>query len=629
MASQRKRTRSMRTWLMAFLVCALLHPVIAAEPERPNIVLILADDLGINDLGCYGRKEHTTPQLDLLAKDGLRFTCAYTAQPICSPSRAALMTGKCPARLHLTNYLPGRPDAPSQKLLNVVMEGQLPVEEVTLAELLKRHGYATGLFGKWHLGGKGFGPKEQGFDVAFEPPTDSEPSATEGGKNEYAITQAAMTFIEEHQEAPFFCYVPHHCPHIRLHGKPELIAKHQRTFNPANAALLETLDDAVGLLLKKLDELDLAKKTIVIFTSDNGGLHVLESPDSPATHNTPYRAGKGYVYEGGLRVPLIVRWPDQVRAGSVSDAPVVLTDLVPTLLHAAGIDPAKTVGPLDGVNLLPLLKGERLPPQPLFWHFPHYTNQGSRPAGAIRDGDWKLIEHLEDGTWELFNLAEDAGETKNLAETSPQHGIPLLSKLHAWRKSVGAQLPAPNPEFDAALHRRLYVDQDPSQLKAGETASVTAIAWKEWRVAMNSAIKDRQPKITPATGDIRLHAKDARIHAKTMRYEPEPHKNVLGYWVNPADWADWEFDVPAAGRYEVEIQQGCGAGCGGSEVHVEIGDTKLAFIVQETGHFQHMILRNIGTVELPKGKSTLAIKPQTKPGPAVMDVRRVVLRPVP
>lgn len=617
-------------WHLALLLCCGMIPIaIAAESDRPNIVLILADDLGINDLGCYGRAEHKTPHLDQLAKDGMKFTCAYTAQPICSPSRAALMTGKSPARLHLTNYLPGRADAPSQKVLNVVMEGQLPLEEVTVAEMLHRHGYATGMFGKWHLGGAGFGPNEQGFDVALQTPTESQPSDSEGGKNEYAITHAALQFIEAQRDQPFFCYIPHHNPHIGLKARPELIEKHQDAFNPAYAAMLETLDDTVGLVLKKLDALDLTKKTMVIFTSDNGGLHVRESPDSPATHNTPYRAGKGYLYEGGLREPLIVRWPDQVRAGSVSDAPVVLTDLVPTLLNAAGIDPAKTVGPLDGVNLLPLFKGEVLPARPLFWHFPHYTNQGSRPAGAIRDGDWKLVENLEDGTWELFNLSEDPGETKDLAQSSPQQGIPLLSKLHAWRKSVGAQMPVPNPEFDPVLHRRLYVEQDPSRLTAGETASVVADAWKDWRQAMNQAIRGQKPKLTPATGDIRLHAKDARIHAQTMRYEPEPHKNVLGYWVNPQDWADWEFDVPTAGRYEVEIQQGCGNGCGGSEVHVEIGDTKLAFIVQETGHFQHMIQRNLGMVELPAGKATLAIKPQTKPGPAVMDVRRVVLRPAP
>jgi hypothetical protein len=190
-------------------------------------------------------------------------------------------------------------------------------------------------------------------------------------------------------------------------------------------------------------------------------------------------------------------------------------------------------------------------------------------------------------------------------------------------------MPTPNPDFDPALHRRLYVQQDPSQLSAEATAAATEPKWKAWRAAMNAAIKDRQPSITPATGDIRLHARDARIHAQTMRYEPEPHKNVLGYWTNPADWADWEFEVARAGEFEVEIQQGCGERCGGAQVNVEVGGRTLKFTVQETGHFQHMVLLPIGQVELAAGKHTLAVKPQTKPGAAVMDVRRIVLRPAP
>lgn len=619
-----------QNWMLVTIFCwGVIATGYAAEKDPPNIVLILADDLGINDLGCYGRSEHRTPHLDQLAKSGKRFTCAYTAQPICSPSRASLMTGKCPARLHLTNYLPGRADAPSQKLLNVVIEGQLPLEEVTIAELLKQHGYVTGLFGKWHLGGKGFGPTDQGFDEAFLPPGDSQPSETEGGKNEYAITRAAIEFIRQHQQESFFCYVPHHCPHIRLAAKPELIEKNRDAFNPTYAAMIETLDDTVGMLLKTLEELNLTQKTIVIFTSDNGGLHVLESPDSPATHNTPYRAGKGYVYEGGLREPLIVRWPKVVSPGSTEDTPVVLTDLVPTLLQAAGIDPAKTVGPLDGVSLMPLLTGNELPPRPLYWHFPNYTNQGSRPASVLREGDWKLVENLEDGSHELFNLKDDVSETKNLAETQPSRVKELQAKLQTWRQRVGAQMPTLNPEFDAALHRPLYVDRDSSQLIPEKTAVETAALWKDWRAAMNQAIRERRPIVTPGKGDIRLPAKEARVHGEKLRYEPESYKNVLGYWTNAADWADWQFTVAQPGRYEVEIQQGCGDGCGGSEVLVEVGDAKLKFVVQETGHFQQMILRTIGTVDLPAGSATLAIKPQSKPGPAVMDVRRVVLRPVP
>ena len=254
-------------------------------PTRPNIVLILADDLGINDLGCYGRKDHRTPNLDRLASQGMRFTCAYTAQPICSPSRAAIMTGKCPARLNLTNFLPGRPDAPSQRLLQPRIEGQLPLEEVTIAELLKNAGYATGLFGKWHLGGPGFGPKEQGFDVAVSPPANTKPTLETGGKGEFAITAAAEKFIEDHRDRPFFCYVPHNNPHIPLAAAPELVEKHRDAFNPVYAAMIETLDDSVGRLMAKVESLGLTDRTIFLFTSDNGGLHVLESPGTPATYN--------------------------------------------------------------------------------------------------------------------------------------------------------------------------------------------------------------------------------------------------------------------------------------------------------------------------------------------------------
>jgi arylsulfatase A len=611
------------------VVCTAASGVLAADPPaRPNIVLVFADDLGIHDLACYGRGDHRTPQLDKLASQGMKFNSAYTAQPICSPSRAAIMTGKSPARLHLTNFLAGRADSPSQKLLQPRIEGQLPLEEVTIAELLRGAGYSTGLFGKWHLGGARFGPKEQGFDVVVSPPANTMPGPNEEGKGEYAITAAAEKFMEENRDRPFFCYVPHNNPHIPLAASAERTAKHAGAFHPVYAAMIETLDDAVGRLLAKIDSLGLTQRTIFIFTSDNGGLHVLEFPGTPATHNGPCRAGKGYLYEGGIREPLLIRWPGVVAAGAVCDTPVVLTDLVPTLLEAAGIEPAKAVGPLDGVTLTKVLRGGELPARPLFWHFPNYTNQGGRPAGAMRDGDWKLVEHFEDGTLELFHLKDDPQETKNLAEKEQTRVQQMLEKLRRWRTQVGAQMPIPNPEFDPALHRKLYVEQDASRLAAESTAAATEPAWKAWREAMNAAVKGRKPIVTPAKGDIRLHAKDARVHAETMRYEPQPNKNVLGFWVKPSDWADWEFEVEKAGRYEVEVQQGAGAGSGGAEVAVEVGGQTLKFVVQDTGHFQNMIQRVIGEVELTAGKQVLAVKPQTKPGVAVMDLRRVVLRPV-
>lgn len=604
------------------------HAVLA-EPHtaKPNIILVLADDLGINDLHCYGRKEHHTPNLDRLSSQGMRFTCAYTAQPICSPSRAALMTGKCPARLHLTNFLLGRADAASQRLLQPRIEGQLPLEEVTIAEVLQRAGYKTGLFGKWHLGNKGFSPTDQGFDVAFMPKATMQPLPETGGKGEYVITEAAEKFIEEHREKPFFCYVPHNCPHIPLSAIPGVVAKNQGAFQPQYAAMIETLDDAVGRLMAKVDALGLADRTIFIFTSDNGGLHVLEFEGTPATYNRPYRAGKGYVYEGGLREPLLVRWPGVVRPGSDCATPVVLTDLVPTLLEAAGVDVAKEVGPLDGVSIAGLLRGQTLPARTLFWHFPNYTNQGGRPAGAVRDGDWKLVENFEDSSLELYNLAQDAGEQKNLATAEPDRARELHSDLKAWRQRVGAQMPRPNPDFDEALHRRLYEDQDPSKLVAKATAAETAPAWEEWREQMNAAVKGHKPPVTPSTGDVRLHARDARVHGKSLRYESAPNKNVLGFWTDASDWAEWPLEIDKPGAYEIEVQQGCGTGSGGAVVEVEIAGKKLEFTVQDTGGFQQMIQRVIGQVELTAGHHTLAVRAKSKPGKAVMDLRRVVVRP--
>ena len=622
----KKLTAVLLNGLLAFL-CALLgwSGVAFAQTEKPNIVFILADDLGINDLSCYGRRDQPTPNLDRLAGQGMRFTSAYCAQAICSPSRAAILTGKCPARLHLTNFLPGRADAASQKLRQPVIEGQLPLEETTLAELLRSAGYATACIGKWHLGGAGFGPKEQGFDHYFAGNAVTKPSATEGGKGEVELTAEAERWIDENKARPFFLYLAHDTPHVPLDARPELIEKHREAWNPVMAAMMETLDDCVGRVMAKVDGAGLAGRTIFIFTSDNGGLHVLEGAYSPSTHNAPFRAGKGFPTEGGLRVPLIVRWPGKVAPGVATDAPVVLTDLMPTLMAAAGLDPAKTTGPLDGVNLGRLLAGDAPSPRALFWHFPHYTNQGGRPAGAMRDGEWKLIADDESGGVELYHLATDPGEAHGVSKTESARADEMKMKLAAWRKTVGAQMPVPNAEYDVALHRPLYEETDVSRVEAGPSAAALAKTLADWRAGMNAAVKGREPRVTPATGDIRLHAKDATVHGTQARYEDAPFKNVIGFWTKPEDWASWNFDVATAGRYEVEIQQGCNGG--GSEVAIEVGGQTLAFDVENTGHFQSMISRTIGEVDLPAGKQTLAVKPQNKKGGAVMDLRRVVLRP--
>ena len=622
--------------LLRFLLCIFVPTIVALAADKPNIVLILADDLGINDLHCYGRADHHTPNLDKLAGQGMRFTNAY-GQAVCSCSRAALLTGKNPARLHITNFLPGRPDAPSQKVLQPILEGQLPLEELTLAEVLREAGYVSACIGKWHLGGPRFGPKEQGFDVAFAGRPNTQPSAAEGGKGEYELTEHAEKFIEENKARPFFLYLPHNTPHIPFKAKPELIEKNKGAWHPEYAGVIESMDDCVGRLMAKVDALGLTDRTIFIFASDNGGLHVLEFHGTPPTHNTPFRAGKGYLYEGGIRAPLIIRWPGKVKPGSVNDTPVVFLDLMPTLIEAAGLTAAKTTGPLDGTSLMPVLTGGQLAPRTLFFHMPNYTNQGGRPSSSLRDGNWKLIEQLEDNSVELYNLAKDPGEKNDLAASDAARTAELRKKLDDWRKSVGAQECRPNPDFDAALHRKLYAEPDPSKFSTAKNAIEAEASESKWRAGMNAAMRDAkvakaagQPKarVTPSKGDIRLMAKDARVHATNMRYEPESYKNTLGFWTKPEDWADWEFDVLAAGKYEVEITQGCGKGSGGAQVAVEVAGATLKFTVQDTGNFQNFIQRTIGTVQLPAGKTTLAVKPQTKPGGAVMDLRRVVLRPI-
>jgi arylsulfatase A len=618
------------TFVAAIVLCAhcSAESPMTSQPQesRPNIVLFFADDLGVHDLGCYGREEHKTPRLDRLAQEGIRFTCTYTAQPICSPSRAGLMTGLYPARLQLTNFLNGRADANSQKMLQPIIQGQLPLEEVTIAELLKQSGYRTGLFGKWHLGNGRFGPQAQGFDVVVTPKANTTPSTTEGGKGEYEITAAVEKFIEENRSSPFFCYIPHNTPHIPLAAKEELVEKYKDTFHPTYAAMMETMDDSVGRVLDKLESLGLSENTIVIFTSDNGGLHVLEFPGTPATHCGPYRAGKGYLYEGGLREPLIVRWPSKIKPAQVNDTPVSLLDLAPTLLSAAGLDPAKVTGPLDGVNMLPLLTGEKAQQDRTFyWHFPNYTNQGGRPASALRQGKWKLVEQLEDNSLELYDLESDIGETRNISAENAEITQKLAAELTRWRKQVGGQALQPNPNFDSSLHQALYVDKDPSKWAAKSTAAASAEGWQDWRKSMNQAVAGKKPLVTPAEGEIRLQASEARVHGTRLRYEPEPYKNVLGYWTEVGDWADWDLTIAEAGQYEIEVQQGCGSG-GGSEVDIRVGDKTVSFVVQDTGHFQKMILITLDVGELPAGQTTLEIRPKSKKGVAIMDIRRIVVR---
>jgi arylsulfatase A-like enzyme len=618
----------LRAWISC-VALAILTPCAAWAGDKParrtNIVFIVADDLGITDLSCYGRKDQPTPNLDRLAKQGARFTNAYAAQPVCSPTRAAILTGKSPARLHLTTFLPGRADAPSQLLLHPTIEQQLPRGERTIADWLRAAGYATACIGKWHLGGKGSLPTDRGFDLYFPGHASTKPSDTEGGKGEYELTAAAEKFIEANKDRPFFLYLAHNNPHIPLAARPGLIEKHKDAFNPVYAAMIETLDDCVGRVLAKLDALGLTEQTLLIFTSDNGGLHVLEGLLTPATFNRPYRAGKGFLYEGGLRIPLIVRWPGTTNPDTTIDTPVISTDWTPTFLEAAGV---KAEVPFDGISLVGLLaRNESPPPRALYWHFPHYTNQGSRPGGAVRDAAWKLIEHYEDGRCELFHIERDPSETTDVSAKEPARVAELRGKLEKWRRDAGAQENKANPTFNGKLWQRLYDDVDISQLQTDSTAAAMAPKLAGWRALMNAVLT---PKGAEAgAGAVILHARDAKVHGSKLRYEDAPHKDTLGFWVQKTDWVEWTFDTPHAGTFDVEVLQACGKGSGGAVVDITIAGQKLRMDVEETGHFQCFMPRTIGTVRLTEGRHTLAVRVKSQSGPAVMDLRRVVLRATP
>ena len=448
--------------LSAFLAVAFF--VSCAEAAQPlNIVLILADDLGWTDLACFGSKLYETPNIDRLAKDGVKFTQAYSACTVCSPTRAALLTGKYPGRLHITDWIPGLPPE-NPKLLVPEWTKFLPLEEVSLGRAFKSAGYATASIGKWHLGGEAYWPDKHGFDLniagteAPSPKTYFAPYAIstlpEGPAGEYLTDRLAVEadkFLEQHKDKPFFLYLPHFAVHLPVQGKKDLVKKYRAKMtsslaqtNAGYAAMIESLDDAVGSVRRKLDELKLADKTVVIFASDNGGR-------VPTTSNLPLRVGKGSCYEGGTRVPLIVYWPGVTKRDAVCDTPVISMDLYPTLLEIAGQSAAAKKG-IDGVSLVPLLRNSgKLKRDELFWHYPHYQHYqlgGTTPYGAIRKGDFKLIEFFDDMRVELYNLKEDIGEQHNLAIEMPKKVEELRNRLHEWRKEIGAQMPTRNPKYD-------------------------------------------------------------------------------------------------------------------------------------------------------------------------------------
>ncbi len=331
-------------------------------------------------------------------------------------------------------------------------------------------------------------PTDQGFDTYYPGTATTKPSDTEGGKGEFDLTAKAIAFVEKHRDKPFFLYLAHNAPHIPYAAKPELVTKHAKAFEPTYAAVIESLDAAVGQLLAKLDELKLRENTIVVFTSDNGGLHVPEGPHAKVTHNTPYRAGKGFLYEGGIRIPLIVRWPGKIEPRTIN-TPVISTDWLPTLLELTGGKAPKRV---DGVSLAELLRGTgKLAVRSLFWHLPHYCNQGSRPSSAVRLEDWKLIRHYETGVLELYDLHSDPGESTNLVpslDRTDRTLTLLVRHLEVELTMTAAQLPTGNPNFDAALHKKLYLDIDPSKYDPLKATKAEFDQMQEWRKAMNAAV---------------------------------------------------------------------------------------------------------------------------------------------
>ncbi|MDE0123692.1 MAG: sulfatase [Bryobacterales bacterium] len=434
-----------------------------ADARRPNIIFLLLDDMGYADLGAYGNTYHRTPTIDRLAAEGVRFTNAYAAAPNCSPTRASILTGRWPARTGITQYLPGN-FLPYARMLQSELPVGLPLDETILAEPLEKAGYSTACVGKWHLGGGDYRPDQRGFGESFTsghlgpgtmfaPFQFTVPGVKDGDYLTDVLTDAAEGFIERNWDTPFFLYMSYYSVHSPIQAKPELIDAYAGRNDPSGrenavyAAMVEGVDRSVQRLMAKLEHLGLEENTAVFFFSDNGGV-------PRRAFNGGFRSGKGYLWEGGIREPLIVRWPGTVQPGSVEDTPVTSIDFYPTILEMAGAAdvPGHTI---DGVSLVPLLEGTGTIDRPtLFWHYPHYSNAGSTPMGAIRKGSWKLLEFFEDSHVELYNLETDPAETTDLARTDSGRARSMREELAAWRDSVGARLPAPNPEFDPARERQ-------------------------------------------------------------------------------------------------------------------------------------------------------------------------------
>ncbi|MDX9882988.1 MAG: sulfatase [Prolixibacteraceae bacterium] len=494
------------------------------EAKPMNVVFFLVDDLGWTDVSCYGSSFYETPNINRFAEEGVRFTSAYAACHVCSPSRASILSGKYPASINLTDWLPGRLDFPFQKLKNVSVNQHLPYDGTTIPKVLQENGYKTAIFGKWHLGEDSASTARQGFDLhvpegwnkgwpnkGYFSPYGLK-GLEDGPAGEYLtdrLTTEALKYIEENKNQPFFLYLSHFAVHDPIEGRPDLVEKYkkklaqipapegppfvmegnpdapagkktgqpyegyrifpdqtvqikQRQDNVEFAAMVESMDESLGRVLDKLKTLDIDDHTIVIFYSDNGGMAAAnfyeperviqenELDKAFSTSNLPLRGAKGWLYEGGIRVPLIVKWPGKGLQGAVCDVPVTSPDFLPTIVEMLGI-PAQSGVQSDGISFAPLLKGEaEINREAIFWHFPHYSNHGMQsPGGAVRCGDYKLLEYYENNTVQLFNLKSDIEERHDLSSSMPEKVKELKEMMHNWRKQAGAKMMEPNPDYKA------------------------------------------------------------------------------------------------------------------------------------------------------------------------------------
>ena len=477
-----------KTALFSSLRLCALSIFITAVPtlidaKQTNFLFFLVDDMGWADIGANGSKFHETPNIDRLAKSGMRFTQGYAAGSVCSPPRASIMTGRHPVRGAITDWIPGQSNRKTNPLLHPDDLSHLPLAEVTIAEALKEHGYQTFFAGKWHLGNKGQWPTDQGFDINIgghhrgSPPGGyyspwSNPALKARQPGEYLterLTDESVKFLEERDKtSPFLLYLSYYNIHTPIQAYKKHIdhykAKAAKAFqdvtptepehdginrtrqdNPALASMVAAVDDSVGVLLDKLTELKLDKNTVIIFFSDNGGLSTLARLGPGC--NLPLRAGKGWLYEGGVREPTIIRAPDVTQPNSVSHKPMVSMDFFPTMLDLAGL-PLQPKLHVDGQSRLPHLKGDDSGQRTFYWHYPHYHGSTWKPGASIRDGDWKLIEFYHYKNFELYNLADDPGERQNLAKAKPTKAKLLRAKLLAWQKQMQAKMPVPNPDYD-------------------------------------------------------------------------------------------------------------------------------------------------------------------------------------